>query len=787
MSLRLRTVPALLAGAAIAFSSQPGAARESTGTSAPVPSPDQDTTSEERSREEADIVVTGSRIRGAPIASEVTTLSRDTIVSAGQVDLGEAMRSLPQNFGGGQNPGIGTGAGLVNSNVNSASSVNLRGLGPDASLTLLNGHRLPYDGAFGGVDISAIPLAALDRIEVLPDGASALYGSDAVAGVVNVMLRRDYQGVTTSARLGASTDGGNFQQQADLVAGSKWSGGGFMVAYDFAHNSAIAAGQRSYAASLDPANSLYPAQRRHAAILSAHQDLGGGITASVDALFSRRDSETVGGTAAARYLFQPHVESMTLAPSLEVPLSGDWSIKVQGALGRDRTHYATTFTPAGGSASVTSGCFCNRSTSAEIGAEGPLFALAGGDARVAFGAGYRSNGMAYTRFVNGAASGSFDVSRRSHFAYGEINLPFVALENDLRGIDRLNLSAALRYEDYPGMAQLATPRLGLVYAPTSGLTLRGTWSRSFKAPTLYQQYVGYQTYLLPAAAFGVTPASGTVMYASGGNPDLKPERARSWTAGFDLHPASLPGLKLSATWFDIRYRDRVLQPIAGSIAAAFRDPGYASLLDFSPSVTELTGLIAGAQLGLQNFTGGAYNPAAVVALVDNRNINVAAQAIHGIDVQLGWNRELGEGRKLSFDLAGTWLESDQQLTSSLPEVQLAGTVFNPPKVRMRGSATYQTERLQVSGSLNYIGALADRRFATARRLNPSATIDLSARYKVLKGSGEEPAFAVSLSVTNLFNAKPKVIQTTGPTDTPYDSTNFSSVGRFIAVGISRHW
>lgn len=130
---------------------------------------------DEQDPDKATIVVTGSRIKGGQAASEVIAVSRDTITAAGQVDLGEATRVLPQNFGGGQNPGVGTGAGLVNSNVNSASNVNLRGLGPDATLTLLNGHRLPYDSAFGGVDISAIPLAALDRIEVVPDGASAIY------------------------------------------------------------------------------------------------------------------------------------------------------------------------------------------------------------------------------------------------------------------------------------------------------------------------------------------------------------------------------------------------------------------------------------------------------------------------------------------------------------------------------------------------------------------------------------------------------------------------------------
>ena len=86
----------------------------------------------------ADIVVTGSRIRGAPIASPVIALSQREILDSGKTTLGEAVRDLPQNFSGGQNPGIaGNGSQGTNTNFNSSSTINLRGLGPDATLTLL--------------------------------------------------------------------------------------------------------------------------------------------------------------------------------------------------------------------------------------------------------------------------------------------------------------------------------------------------------------------------------------------------------------------------------------------------------------------------------------------------------------------------------------------------------------------------------------------------------------------------------------------------------------------------
>jgi iron complex outermembrane receptor protein len=246
------------------------------------------------------------------------------------------------------------------------------------------------------------------------------------------------------------------------------------------------------------------------------------------------------------------------------------------------------------------------------------------------------------------------------------------------------------------------------------------------------------------------------------------------------------GQIVSATYYDIRYRDRVVRPIAGSIAAAFRNPGFATLIDFSPTASELAALIAGAQIGLQNFSGRAYDPAEVIAFIDNRNINVAAQTIKGIDARLSWNGNLGGGR-LGLDLDASWLESSQLLTDELPVVQLSGTVFNPPKFRLRAAANYRTDRLMLTSALNFTGALKDQRFAIERRIDPSATVDVGASYDIIAGSGRDAGLSVSLTINNLFNQKPEVIQTTGPTDTPYDSTNFSSIGRFVAVGIRRHW
>ena len=785
MSSTIRTLSVLLTGAAFAGAATPLFAQDSPGEQAQDDATEVGDTALDD--ESSAIVVTGTRIRGARVIGEVIELDRETIVEAGQVDLGEAIRSLPQNFSGGQNPGVGSGAGLINSNVNSAASANLRGLGPDATLTLLNGHRLPYDSAFAGVDISAIPLAAVDRIEVVPDGASALYGSDAVAGVVNVILRRDFEGVETSAQIGASTDGGYFRQQADIVGGTRWDGGGFFLAYDFTNNSDIEAGQRSYAATLDPETTLFPSQERHAVTLSGHHEILPGIEASVDALYSRRSSVRITGSSTLRQTADPVVESYTLAPSLKVDIGASWQLSVLGVFGRDRTRYRTTFTRPSAPTSVTEGCFCNEVLSLEAGAEGPLFALPGGDARLAFGAGLRDNSLDFSRSEGGNLIIAFDENQRARFAYGELFLPFVSSRNAIGGIDELSLSLAARHESYPGLDSQTTPRMGLVYAPVPGLTLRGSWARSFKAPTLYQRFIPYQTIVLPASIFGAGTAPETVFITSGGNPDVTSERARSWTAGFEFRPPSVPGLLVSATWYDIRYRDRVVRPIAGSVVAGFRDPGYASLIDFSPDPAIFSGLIDNSLFGLENFSGSPYDPANVVAFIDNRNRNVAVWAVEGIDARISWDHDLGNQRRLGLEVAGSWLDSNQQLNSDLPEVQLAGTIFNPPQYRARGVARFEAGAFKANAAVNYIGALEDPRFGVAERLSPSATLDLGVSYDVIGGEGRNPGLTLSLTVQNVFNDEPEIIGQTGPTDTPFDSTNYSPIGRFIAFGIRRHW
>ena len=116
-------------------------------------------------------------------------------------------------------------------------------------------------------------------------------------------------------------------------------------------------------------------------------------------------------------------------------------------------------------------------------------------------------------------------------------------------------------------------------------------------------------------------------------------------------------------------------------------------------------------------------------------------------------------------------------------------IFQPANLRARGGVSYEDTRFSGALHVNYIGALRDQRFATPARLSPQATADLALRYTPLpaRRSGEDPGLVVSLTINNLFDAQPPAIGQTGPTDTPFDSTNYSAIGRFIALGVARRW
>ena len=202
----------------------------------------------------APIVVTGSNIRNIGIAagSPLITIGRPEIATSGFATAPQILQLLPQTFGGGATEDTARGTDAISTQRRRVSGVNLRGLGNVSTLVLLNGRRMAGASDNGDIpDISLIPVSALERIEILPDGASAVYGSDAVAGVVNFILRTDYEGAETTLRYGATTEGGVDEYQAAQTFGFKWSGGNLLVTGEYYHRDRLPTADRGYAATTD--------------------------------------------------------------------------------------------------------------------------------------------------------------------------------------------------------------------------------------------------------------------------------------------------------------------------------------------------------------------------------------------------------------------------------------------------------------------------------------------------------------------------------------------------------
>jgi len=337
------------------------------------------------------VTVTGTRIRGGVTASPTITIGAQQIQEEGFADLGEVIRSIPQNFNGGQNPGVVTGSteGFGNQNFTGGSALNLRGLGADASLTLLNGRRLAYDGFSQAVDISAIPVEAVERLEIVPDGASAIYGSDAVGGVANVILKRDFNGVTLGARYGGATEGGLATREYTATAGTTWASGGLIATFKDADVDPIYARQRSYTKHLGDPYTIYNGSDSRSGLVSVHQSMGDVAELRLDALSTKRDG--TGYTplqTGSYYLYTPDTSIGLVSPSIEFFLGHDWSITLGGTYGKDDTVNEYHVVSAAGSSLDTQDWYRNKSRSWEIDAEGPLFPVGGEEARLAVGVGY---------------------------------------------------------------------------------------------------------------------------------------------------------------------------------------------------------------------------------------------------------------------------------------------------------------------------------------------------------------------------------------------------------------
>ena len=722
-----------------------------------------------------EVIVIGSHIRGGNPTSPIHALSRTDIEQSGYSQTGDLVRSLPENFSGGQNPGVVSGAPSFvnpnNNNVTNASTINLRGLGSDATLVLLNGHRLPSDSAFQSSDISGIPLSAVQRVEVLPDGASALYGADAVGGVVNFVLRKNYTGTEVSARVATSTQGGGTERTFSLLTGAASNKANILFNAEATNQDAITWADRDIVGIGSPENMLVQPQKRQSAFVSAGWKPFENVNITMDALVSNREATRIAKTSAAapQVFTTVTTPAYSLALSVEVGLAKDWKLDLTALSGGSRN---STFVaiPA---YSLTQGALMrNHLEDVEATAGGTAFSLPTGPVRVALGGGRRSE-----TFVSSA-----EYSRSVDYLYFETLVPLVEPSTERAGLQELTLSVAGRAEKYSDFGSSTNPKVGLRYVPIDGVAIRGSWGKSFKAPTFLQLHNRAQLYLFDASYVG-GPDTGTVLDIEGGNPDLEPEKATSWTLGADFTPSR--DLKWSVTYFSVDYEGRIVQPV-NPFTGALSDPRFSPFVELSPSDATKADLFA-RSTEFNNFASTDYDPADVVAAIYNQNTNATAQTIKGVDLSYRQAFRLDFGDIDTFANA-SWLTLKQQTIPTLPSIELSGTIFSPPKFKARGGASWRRGGFSATAVVNYIADEADTLVTPNFKVDPWTTVDATVAYRFGEGANAFSDLRIVLSASNLFDKAPPYtpspISNMGP---HFDSTNASIIGRFVSITVSKAW
>jgi len=189
-----------------------------------------------------EVIVTGSRVRrlDTESASPIVTIDKASIEKSGVTTAGDLLQRLPTVSGAATNPAVNNGGGFGEANVE------LRGLDAKRTLVLLNGRRLGLVGASDATDINLIPVNLIERVDVLKEGAGAIYGSDAIAGVVNFITRKDVDGAELTASYGETGENDGKTQSVNLLWGTSGDNFRFSINGNYNKTEAVSAGDRAF-------------------------------------------------------------------------------------------------------------------------------------------------------------------------------------------------------------------------------------------------------------------------------------------------------------------------------------------------------------------------------------------------------------------------------------------------------------------------------------------------------------------------------------------------------------
>lgn len=882
------------------------------------PSARVDPAAETAADEAADeIVVTGTFIRGiAPAGTNVIGITAEKVQQTGAVSTQQLLQTIPQ---------IGTFNSLQYAvaigNTITVNRPNLRNLpgnfsaGGSTTLVLMDGHRMVGIGVASTTpDPDVIPPGAIERLEIVPDGGSAIYGSDAIAGVMNFITRKKFDGVQVGARYGIADE--YYQYTLDATAGRDWGSGGLYVSYSFAKNDKIRGRDRDYMRSYPTSNGLlplnclpgnvrvgaeiyglpgkvpvpnqcdpsddavmYPSMSRHSALAGFTQDLSDSLSVDVKAFYTHREQGTGQGPHrptsgvtiesanpffAARRIGSETSHSVTFAfgdanstdqhvtldtwgvtPTLTYKIDDNWQFKVLGNYGestaesRQRAFNATALTnainsflfnpydPASSDASALA-IISNwevygrsRQEMANLRAmlDGTLFALPGGDVKLAVGGEYihetftAQTGPAVPGFESAGAAAQlvgavtiapavpgrpvYDLAHNIKSVFGELVVPIFGAGNATPGLEELRLSLSGRYDHYSDAGGTFNPKIGLTWKPFDFVAFRGSWGKSFNAPSLAdaQSADAVTLIVLPTTSFGPSPAqqisgggtypnvtTNNVTYIRRGNsPGITPQKAQTWSIGADVTPSS--SMKLGVTYYHI-FLEGVIGLPTSNAALAFRD--FTNHLTINPSVQALDSVVNAATV----FTGtpchNSPTPCPVYAIYDFTKNNQGDFKLSGLDANVNVNHPTGFG-SLGMNVNANY-ELDRKERASPSAVWLDKLIANAGRFRIRTTVEAVVGNLFAQATWNHSGGYKlDPAVGFVPQTSVSAydVFNLFFSYDV-KGEGLGKELRFTLGIDNVFDKDPPVYRLFDANQFNFAGfVNGNTLGRMVQFGISK--
>ena len=443
---------------------------------------------------------------------------------------------------------------------------------------------------------------------------------------------------------------------------------------------------------------------------------------------------------------------------------------------------------------------------------GRLIELPGGAVSFAAGALYRQEAFEDSGEDNaGQVTRGLDVDREVTAAYAEILAPIIGRNNSLPLIQGLQFSAAVRYEDYSDFSDTFDPKIGLYWEVNDQLSFRGSYSSSFRVPSLVtaNSAQGYIATVLPASIITTFEApepdprlDGTVFEGSivtllptgGGNPDLSAETADTWSAGFTYEPSFIDGLSVEGSFFDISYDNRLEGVFFREI---LQIPAFVGLAEFPPNQARVENIFAAGEAGEFEFSTLSnrrpdfpfdISPEDVQLFLNAGFQNLSERDTKGVDFNFAYTKETTVGRfsgRLNLVYTFDFIGRVTEIADAAEQVNL---LYRPIELNLRGNVGWSNNGFTAIAAVNHTGGYRDSfDRSIANDIDPWTTIDVSLSYDTQErfNSPTLDNTRIALNVQNIFDEDPPFVETEGGFN--FDAANADPFGRILTLSLRKQF